>query len=245
MALGEDLLLLAIPARGGRVRAIDRIGFALHASVLLDLALLGRIAIVGRRIEVVDPAPVEDKRVNHALTVLCDSDPVPSLAVWLRQTPRRNALVKRYLSVLADQGTVRFELRQKPGTAPWVEMLDAERREAVFARLDLVARARPARDCDQALAGLVHACGLDRHLYRAPFGLRARKRLAGFSQREVAQTARVLAATDAALTEAVKGAISSGLGEASRELAYLMQNAYLFDSTTGTGSFGGGQSWPL
>jgi Golgi phosphoprotein 3 (GPP34) len=234
MALGEDLVLLAIPPRGGRVRAADRIGFALRASVLVDLALAGRIAMAGRRIDVIDPAPTDDPRLNSALTTLCDSVPVPSLDAWLSKTPRGNAMLAKYLSILADQGAVRFEHRREHvAVAPRAELLAPQRQAAALTRLSHVARGRSAADADQALAGLVHACGLDRHLYHAPFGLAARRRLARFSQREVAanaQTAR--AATDATLAQAVAQAISGGLAELTRELVTLIRYEYRLEHAT-------------
>ena len=235
MALGEDLLLLAIPSRGGHVRAVDRLGFALHASVVVDLALAGRVKITARRIDVVDPAPLDDRRLNNALISLRDDASATSLGDWVRRTPRGHATVTMYLSALADQGAVRFERRhERIQSPPRAELLAPERRAAVLVRLNRVARGRPASDADRALAGLVHACGLDRHLYHAPFGLRARRRLTRFEQADVADGAQaVLAAHDAELSQAVAEAISDGLQEMSRELIKLVRYEHHLQQMTG------------
>lgn len=226
MALGEDLLLLAIPSRGGQVRGADHIGFVLRASVLVDLVLAGRIRITSRRIEVIDPSPLDDRRLSNALTTLRGSASVPSVGEWVRATPRGNAMVTTYLSALADQGAVRFDRRQqRAAIPPRADLLKPERRAAVRARLDDVARGRPAPDADLALASLVRACGLDRYLYRAPFGLRARRRLARLAQRAVtADVQAARASTDAALALVLEQSISNSLEEVTREVYKLVQH---------------------
>ena len=213
------------------MRAADRIGFVLRASVLVDLVLAGRVKMTSRRIEVVDPTPIDDRRLNNALTSLRGSVSAPSMGEWVRATPRGNAMVITYLSVLADQGAVRFERRQERGAIPpRADLLSPQRRAAVFARLDRVSHGHPASDADLALAGLVHACGLDRHLYRAPFGLRARRRLARISQHEVAAGAQAGGASaDAALAQVIERSLSESLEEVTREVVRLVRHELIHE----------------
>ncbi|MFI5750552.1 GPP34 family phosphoprotein [Streptomyces sp. NPDC051644] len=90
MTTGDELLLLAIVpgSRRIRIRAEDRLRFALRAAELADLGLAGRIAVGLRRIEVIDSRRVEDRRLSNVLHSLGATAPPPGRKDWLRRTPR-------------------------------------------------------------------------------------------------------------------------------------------------------------
>jgi hypothetical protein len=232
MTSGEDLLLLALAPRSGRVREADRIKFALRASVLVDLALAHRITMNANRIKVLDEAATGDNRLDNALTSLSTST-APSLRTWLRGTPSGYGMVNRYLSILADQGAVRLEHHRGRVPAPMrTTLLDQARRDEVKTRVDRVARGRHGQDADRALASLAHSCGLDRHLYR--FSPLARTRIARLSgQRELTDgAAAALASTDAELADAVTRAISDGIAQLTTELVKLLRYEYRLEHNT-------------
>jgi hypothetical protein len=223
MTSGEDLLLLALVPRSGRIREADRVKFALRASVLVDLALAQRITMNANRITVLDTAATGDQRLDNALAAL-GASAAPSLRNWLKDTPAGFGMVNRYLSILADQGVIRVERRRGPMSAPMHAMLlDQARRDAAKGRLNRVACGRESEDADRALAGLAHSCGLDRHLYRfSPFA-RARISRLG-SQKTVADgTAAAVASADAAVADVVTRAIADGIAQLNAELVKLLR----------------------
>ena len=236
MTSGEDLLLLAIAPRSGRVREADRIKFALRASVLVDLALAHRITMNANRIKVLDEAATGDRRLDNALTSLGTST-APSLRGWLKNTPSGYGMVNRYLSILADQGAVRLERHRSRVPAPMrATLLDRARRDEAKARVDRVARGRGGEDADRALAGLLHSCGLDRYLYR--FSPLARTRIARRDgQRELTDkaAAEALASADAELADAITRAISDGIAQLTAELVKLLRYEYRLEHITAGG----------
>ena len=219
MTSGEDLLLLAIEPRSGLIREADRIKFSLRASALVDLALARRITMNANRIKVLDEAATGDKRLDGALASL-GALSTPSLRAWLKGTPPGYGIINEYLSGLADQGAVRLEHRRDRGAAPMqAALLDQARRDEAAAKVDRVARGRDGdegADADRALAGLVHSCGLDRHLYRSPVARRRLARLGG------GETGAALATADAEMADAIGRAVSDGVAQLTTELVKLL-----------------------
>jgi hypothetical protein len=176
MALGEDLLLLAVDPRGGAVRRADRIGFPLRASELVDLALAGRIEVADGRIRVIDPTWMDKRRLDETLSALVKAKRAPTIREWTRDTPRGYAMVREYLVVLKRQGAVRLvQFGNGRSAKTRAVLLDPGRRDAVMARIDRVARGKSADEADLALAALVCSCGLSRYLQ---LSIKARWRLA-------------------------------------------------------------------
>jgi hypothetical protein len=83
MTSGEDLLLVAIAPRSGRVRQADKVKFTLRASVLFDLALAQRITVGVNRITALDRAATGNRRLDNALISLGSSNAVGwSTVLW-------------------------------------------------------------------------------------------------------------------------------------------------------------------
>lgn len=218
------------------MRVPDRIGFALRASELVDLALAGRIEVDGRRITVTGQAPTGNPRLDGALAVMRSDRTAPTIESWLHGTPRGNAMAGKYLSVLRDQRAVRVEqMRHTVQKVSKIIVLDTARRDSVLARIGRVARGRPAPAPDVALAGLVSACHLDRRLYRGPLGWPARRRLA-----HAAQSGKIIAGAEgmvdplsAEAAEAVAKALSDGIARLTEELQYVMRHDYQIEHSAG------------
>ncbi|MFE5098006.1 GPP34 family phosphoprotein [Streptomyces sp. NPDC056638] len=249
MTTGDELLLLAIvPGRRRiRIRAGDRLRFALRASELADLGLAGRITLGPRRIEVTDPRRVEDRRLNNVLHSLGATAPPPSLKDWLRRTPR--SLTTEYLSRLEDQRAVRVRRWRDPSGRKRHDILsvDLPRRQALLARLDSVVRsgsATSAADRDLTLAALVQAAGLAPAAYPGLRGITDRRRLAAFTatDRLAPATARAAPAAD----EELAAALTTGADVLTRHLIGELSDLYA-DFTTGGHGLGHDLdpgSWP-
>ncbi|MFG2632150.1 GPP34 family phosphoprotein [Streptomyces sp. NPDC048473] len=233
MTTGDELLLLAIVpgSRRIRIRAEDRLRFALRAAELADLGLAGRIAVGLRRIEVIDSRRVEDRRLSNVLHSLGATAPPPGRKDWLRRTPR--SLTIEYLSRLEDQKAVRVRRWRDPGgrTRHDILFVDLPRRRALLARLDGVVRSGSAMstgDRDLILAVLVQTAGLAPAVYPGLRGMADRRRLA-------ALTATVRAAP--AADEELAAALTAGVDALARQLLGELSDLYA-DFTTGGHSLG-------
>lgn len=239
-------MLLALRPRSGKVRREKRLGFALYASELLDLGLLGRIEVANGSgaIVVVDQRRTEDRRLNNVLARLERARPRTTAAEWLRGTPR--STVREYLSRLEDQKTLKVhrpsQSAARYGGLPRVTLRDRARLRAVRARLDAVARGTASasakvRPADLALVTLVRACGLDRRLYRGPLGPLRRRRLARVLERQPATSSVRSAAVpaDAEGVRLIARWIDDAAAELNRRLADELRGGY--DSTSNWTSY--------
>ncbi|MFF2412414.1 GPP34 family phosphoprotein [Streptomyces sp. NPDC058092] len=235
MTLGDELLLLAaVPGRRRiRIRAEDRLRFALRASELVDLGLAGRITASPRRIEVTDSRRVEDRRLSNVLRSLGAADPPPSLKDWLRQTPR--SLTIEYLSRLEDQKAVRVRRWRDPGGRTHHDILsvDLPRRRALLGRLDSVVRsgsAMPKAARDVRLAVLVQAAGLAPAAYPGLQGITDRRRLAALAAPDHLTPAT--AGTALGADEELAAALTTGADVFTRRVLGELSDLYA-DFTTG------------
>ncbi|WP_329204252.1 GPP34 family phosphoprotein [Streptomyces sp. NBC_00683] len=200
MTMGDELLLLAMGTgrRHPRIRSENRLRIALSAAELAELCLAGRIAFGTRRIEILDPAPVEDRRLNNVLLGLGRTVPPPSLHDWLRLAPR--SLITEYFSRLEDQKALRSRRRRDAAgrTRHDILSVDVLRRRGVLDRLDAVTRSGPgmppADPRDLALAVLVRVADIAPAVYPGVRGAAARRRLAA----RTATGTALLASTQAA-----------------------------------------------
>ncbi|WP_405719367.1 GPP34 family phosphoprotein [Streptomyces sp. NBC_00046] len=242
MTTGDDLLLLAIvPGRRRiRIRNEDRLQFALRISELADLGLAGRIAVGRRRIEVVDPRPVEDRRLSNVLHTLCTAAPPPGLKDWLRRTPR--SLTVEYLSRLQDQKAVRVRRwRDSSGrTRHDIVSVDLPRRRALLTRLDSVVRSGSAgstADRDLTLALLVQAARLAPAAWPGLRGITDRRRMAALAATH--RLAPATAGTVPAADEELAAALAIGADVLTRQLLGELGDLYA-DFTTGGHGLGHG-----
>lgn len=233
--MGDELLLLAtVPGRRRiRIRADDRIRFALRASELADLGLAGRITVGPRRIEVTDSRRVEDRRLNNVLRSLGAAAPPPTLKDWLRQTPR--SLTIEYLSRLEDQKAVRVRRWREPGgrTRHDILSVDLPRRRALLARLHSVVRhgsTMPKAARDVSLAVLVQAAGLAPAAYPGLQGITDRRRLASLAAPD--HLMPTTAGTAAVADEELAAALTTGADALTRRLLGELSDLYA-DFTTG------------
>lgn len=235
MTWGDELLLLAIDPGRRRIRGGGRLRFALRAAEVAELAAEGRISLGPRRIDVVDPARLDDRRLNNVLHVLAGTTPAPSVEVWLRETPR--SLATEYLSRLQDQRTVRVRRsRGRNGrTRHDILSVDVPRREALVAEVDAAVRAGSDAESSAeralVLAALVQAADLARTVYPGLRGASARRRLARLVARD--RLASAAATASAAVPDReLADALSTGIEGLSHRLHRELSDLYA-DFTTG------------
>ena len=112
-ALGEDLFLLSIRSRDGKLLTRGRIDSALMASELIRLAAAGRAWIVEGRIAVRDQTATGDPELDAALRSLAGTTSPPRPETWVG-LPRRG-IRAAYAARLASAGTLRLEPGRVPG----------------------------------------------------------------------------------------------------------------------------------
>ena len=180
-ALGEDLFLLSIRPRDGKLMTRGRIDSALMASELIRLAAAGRAWIAEGRIVARDRTATGDAELDAALLSLAGAAVPPRPETWVG-LPRRG-IRAAYAARLTSAGALRLESSRVLGT-PRYRVTDPSRAAAARSRLDAVTQSAgppppappgrqgrsgpPGRRADPAqaaLAGLASAIGLGDVLY--------------------------------------------------------------------------------
>ncbi|GIF11582.1 GOLPH3/VPS74 family protein [Actinoplanes teichomyceticus] len=114
MNLLGELLLLAYDDEGRKILDSIRLDYGLGGALLLELALAGRIDVVGQKVAVVDPRPTGDPLVDDALTRIRDDARSRKPAHWVGKFAKGTR--KRVLDHLISAEVLRVE----HGTVLWV-----------------------------------------------------------------------------------------------------------------------------
>lgn len=190
--LGEDLFLLSVRPRDGKLLTRGRIDLGLMGSELVRLAGAGRARISEGRIEVVDRTATGDPELDAALLSLMAAPFPPRPATWVGLP--RPGIRDAYATRLESAGVLRVEAGRLLGT-PRYHLTGSSRVGAARSRLDAITSAAgpaatsaggPAGDSAQAaLGGLACAIGLGGVLYPGREGRDRRARMSRLARREV------------------------------------------------------------
>src|SRR5580698_3610692 len=219
-ALGEDLFLLSIRRRDGKLLTRGRIDSALMASELIRLAAAGQAWIAEGRIVARDQTASGDPELDAALLSLAGATSPPRPETWVG-LPRRG-IRAAYAARLASAGALRLEPSRVLGTSrfhvgtPRYRVTDTSRAVAARSRLDAVTQpagppsSGPQPDPDPAqaaLAGLASAIGLGDVLYPGREGRAQRARMAQIARQQVITNV----AAGAASPLAIQGVIAASV----------------------------------
>ena len=213
-ALGEDLFLLSIRPRDGKLMTWGRIDLGLMGSELVRLAAAGRAGIAEGRIVVLDPTATGDTELDAALLSLIDARLAPRPEPWVG-LPRRG-IRDAYAARLVSAGVLRAKPSRIIGASRYV-ILDSSRVAAARSRLDAITQSsgRPAGSAQAALGGLACAIGLGGVLYPGRPGRDRRARMAEIARQEVMAHATAAISTGRVPPAGPPG----GAGEPPREAA--------------------------
>jgi hypothetical protein len=213
-ALGEDLFLLSIRPRDGKLMTRGRIDLGLMGSELVRLAAAGRAGIAEGRIVVLDGTATGDPELDAALLSLIDARPAPRPEPWVG-LPRRG-IRDAYAARLVSAGVLRAKPSRIIGASRYV-ILDSSRVAAARSRLDAITQSsgRPADSAQAALGGLACAIGLGGVLYPGRPGRDRRARMAEIARQEVMAHATAAISTGRVPPAGPPG----GAGEPPREAA--------------------------
>jgi hypothetical protein len=204
--LGEDLVLLSINARSGRLSNASRLRFGLMGSELVRLVASRRVDITNGRIVVLDGGPTGDPELDAALASLTQARHPPQPKKWVG-APRKR-IGDAYLAQLASVGAIHAE--RGAFLTRW-RIVDEARTASARARLDAIVRGTGPIGTEQAaFAGLASASGLGELLYRGWGNRPLRKRLDKIARGQLTGPA-AQAATDAAVRAATQAATDAAV----------------------------------
>ncbi|KOV79434.1 GPP34 family phosphoprotein [Nocardia sp. NRRL S-836] len=153
MMLPDDLMLLFINEQNGKLRAdSSSVENALAGAVLIELVNSGLVAFEpdGKKLQVVDPAPVADPLLRESVARI-DKPLKPQKAVErLRKKVRDNVAAR-----LVDRGVVRVEPRKVLGIFPAKSYRIADERVALEVRKAVGDVALGYREADARTGSLI------------------------------------------------------------------------------------------
>jgi hypothetical protein len=166
--VADDLFLIAHDDRTGRARLHRRgLDLGLAGALLAELVLFGNIEVVDGALAVIDTSPPPDQLVQSLLNHLYLNSNHRSLKEWLAYL---GAYARDQVALrLKAAGKLRIEERRRLfRRQPAVYFLPLDKNDAAWqgvrVRELLVHRHHPVTPVDVALAAIVHACGLTRHV---------------------------------------------------------------------------------
>ncbi len=212
--LGDDLTLIAIDPRLGRIREPWLVKYGLAGSELIRLVARGLVKIDGGRLVVPVSTTTGDATLDTALASIAGATRPPTPKRWISKP--RPEIVPDYLARLASAGRIQRAAGVKARW--WVSDLAAA--ADAKARLDAIATGTGPVDLTQAAyGGLAHAVHLDRVLYRGWDNRSVRKRMKQVAQgrwtapaadaADPASPAATSAATQAAIAAAIDAAVQA------------------------------------
>ncbi len=226
-ALGEDLFLLSIRRRDGKLMIRGRIDSALMASELIRLAAAGRAWIAEGRIVARDRTATGDAELDAALLSLAGAAVPPRPETWVG-LPRRG-IRAAYAARLTSAGALRLQPSRVLGTR--YRVTDPARAAAARSRLDAVTQSSgpptvgppssgpPSDPAQAALAGLASAIGLGDVLYPGREGRAQRAKMARIARQQVITQVLADSGTRSGRVPPAGAATGPAAGEAAREAA--------------------------
>ncbi|MET9507027.1 GPP34 family phosphoprotein [Streptomyces flavidovirens] len=182
--LGEQVMLLSLEDDTGVGQEAMRTGLAVTGAALVELALLGRVAVRGDgKVVVVDPAPVGEPALDPVLGALAGRDKPRKARDWveLLQKDAVNAARERLL----ERGLVREEKKRVWGIFPTRRYPEADgsvERELRDTLASVVHEGAEPDERTAALLGLLHGAGLQKLAFPDAQGKALDRRLTELAQ---------------------------------------------------------------
>lgn len=134
ITLSEEIMLLALDNRTGALRSRQAVAWATAGAVLLDLSLLDRVRVEGKKLRLLDATPTGTEVLDESLRWLSTKPAPPALF-----SPRPRNLISREArrSVKKAQESLltRGLVRQEPGLLRRYPKVDSSVEKLVRARL--------------------------------------------------------------------------------------------------------------
>lgn len=208
LTLADELALLAYDDDGSRRLGRPSLGYGPAGALLVELALAERIDVVGKKVTVLDAAPLGEPVLDRALARIADDKPRKP-AHWIDKLSRK--LTDQVLDGLVARGVLRREETRVLLLFPRTRFPAPD---GVQPQAETDARARMARAITEdgpvdprtgALCALVKAVGYDRKVFADLPRAVVRKRLKAISKGDWAAAAvrKAIEQVQAAITVAI------------------------------------------
>lgn len=214
----HDLVLLSLDPETGARRRRQQMDFAAAGALLAELALAERVALDGKKVEVVDPTPTGSRHADTLLATMALDKPRTPRS-WVEKTKR--GCVDDLLDDLVTAEVVRRDERRVLGVIPTrrYPQIGGARRDALLGglRLIMVQGALPTDARTVILANLVVAAELHGVVFPGESKRRLKQRLvelddAGWATEAVRKA--IQAASSGATAAAAVGGGDGGSGGA-------------------------------
>lgn len=208
--LAEDLLLVALDDDRGTVswsRPASELSYGLGGALLMDLALLGRVAGVDQKIVPIESAATGDEVLDGALATIRAEGKPQDAKHWVKKLGDRKGLKEQLEHRLVDRGILREESHtllwvihqsRYPTADPGPEATIRSRiRAVVFGHTEPEARTL-------LLISLVHACNLTDSVFASEERREAKEHI-----KELVEGERIGQAVGQAVTEMVAATMAA------------------------------------
>ena len=162
LSLRDDLFLLAHDDAGKLIVSEPSIGAGLAGATLIDLLLSRRVAVVGGRLDVLDPAPTGDEETDATIEAIAANTAPCGPRAWVSWIS--HGAYVRVGDGLVAAGVVRRNTTRRLGLVPRTRCLptNAEDLVRVRSRLRYAIHGRQAPEpATAALCGLVRVLRLE------------------------------------------------------------------------------------
>ena len=179
MAMGADLVLLAIDNKRGEIRNSRYVAFAMAAAELIELALTECIGLIGGQLTVVRMGGAANPGLATSLTKIADSRQPVTVAAWLGRHGELGR-VRDCVLELERVGAVEVDDLSKGVAgeqAMQVHFAEPMPAQAAVDRFVAVARGALTSAADEAFAALADAAGLTQAHLHGLSNRRARARI--------------------------------------------------------------------
>ncbi len=112
LRFSEEIMLLLLDDKGGRFVDLPTLSleYALAGSVLMDLAMAGRIDTDLERLFVIDPTPLDDELLDPTLAKIAQAGESHDTAYWIKQmVADAERIRERSLARLVERGILKRE----------------------------------------------------------------------------------------------------------------------------------------
>ncbi|MEV7012975.1 GPP34 family phosphoprotein [Streptosporangium sp. NPDC051022] len=211
--IAEEVLLLAHSEEEGRqLVGSTELDAALGGSLLAELALNGRIDLDGKKVAVLNSAPLGNEELDAALARI-SADPKERKPDWWVGKLHSGGLRKRLLSALAERGVLGEERRKILGIFPSTRYpeLDPSVEREVRERVESVLAGAVPDERVAVLIAVLHAAKIDRKAFPGVSKERVKEIVEGNWAGDA--VARTIAAVNAAVMAGViAGAVAATAG---------------------------------
>ncbi|WP_433248478.1 GOLPH3/VPS74 family protein [Streptosporangium sp. CA-135522] len=213
--IAEEVLLLAYEeTEGKQLISSSELDAALGGALLAELAVAGRIDLVGKKVTVVDPTPLGEEELDATLARIAAESREHKPDWWVYKL-HSTKLRKRLLSRLAEQGVLSEESRKVLGIFPSTRYPERDPRveQGIREHVQSVLSGASPDERSAVLIAILHAVKIDRKVFPGT----SKERIKEITEGEWA--AEAVAKTVAAINGAIMASVIAATVAASSAAA--------------------------